>query len=137
MLKKCYIVAITFHDTSLRYGGNIHILFQMQIQISKTKLNMYFKQKSVSINSTHCVYPIQTFYNLLVFKVYFNCCKVEGHYLPQQIKNDPPNKHGFISDLLLFYENTQVLFFFIPFKRPVSQSFLLQYRHVLIYFLEL
>ncbi len=27
---KCYIVAVTFHDTSLRYGGNMHILLQMQ-----------------------------------------------------------------------------------------------------------
>ncbi len=32
---------------------------------------------------------MQTFYNLLVFKVYFNCCKVEGHHLPPQLKNDP------------------------------------------------
>ncbi len=27
---KIYIVVITFHDTSLLYGGNIHILLQMQ-----------------------------------------------------------------------------------------------------------
>ncbi len=32
---------------------------------------------------------MQTFYNELVFKVYFNCCKVEGHHLPPQLKNDP------------------------------------------------
>jgi len=31
---------------------------------------------------------MKTFYNLLVFKVHFNCCKVEGHYLPPQVKND-------------------------------------------------
>ncbi len=32
---------------------------------------------------------MQTFYDLLVFKVHFNCCKEEGHNLPPQMKNDP------------------------------------------------
>ncbi len=63
--------------------------------VSKTQLNMYFKTKNVTINSTHIVFALQntnmqTFYVLLVFKVYFNYCKVEGHHLPPQMKNDPP-----------------------------------------------
>ncbi len=55
---------------------------------------MYFKTKSVTIKSAQIVFTLhntnmQTFYDLLVFKVYFNCCKVEGHHLPPQMKNDP------------------------------------------------
>ncbi len=38
-----YIVAITFYDTSLRYGRNMHGLLQMQSL--KLELNMYFKTK--------------------------------------------------------------------------------------------
>ncbi len=30
VLKQMYIGSITVRDTSLRYGGNIHILLQMQ-----------------------------------------------------------------------------------------------------------
>ncbi len=55
---------------------------------------MYFKTKSVTIKSAQIVFTLQntnmqTFYDLLVFKVYFNCWKVEGHHLPPQMKNDP------------------------------------------------
>ncbi len=58
---------------------------------------MNFKTKNVTINSAQIVFTLQntnmqTFNNLLVFKVYFNCCKVEGHHLPPQMKNDPDNK---------------------------------------------
>ncbi len=55
---------------------------------------MYFKTKNVTIDSAQIVFTqqntsMQTFYDLLVFKVYFNCSKVEGHHLPPQMKNDP------------------------------------------------
>ncbi len=55
---------------------------------------MYFKTKNVTISSAQIVFTLQntnmqTFYDLLVFKVYFNCCKIEGHHLPPQMKNDP------------------------------------------------
>ncbi len=62
--------------------------------ISKTQLNMYFKTKNVTIDSAQIVFTqqntsMQTFYDLLVFNVYFNCSKVEGHHLPPPMKNDP------------------------------------------------
>ncbi len=62
--------------------------------IFKTQLNMYFKTKHLTIYSAQIVFTLQntnmqTFYDLLVFKVYFNCCKAEGHHLPTQMKNDP------------------------------------------------
>ncbi len=55
---------------------------------------MYFKTENVTINSAQIVFTLrntnmQTFYDLLVFKANFNCCKVEGHHLPPQMKNDP------------------------------------------------
>ncbi len=68
----------------------MHICFTNAI--SKAQLNMYFKTKNVTINSAQIAFTLQntnTFYELLVFKVYFNCCKVEGHHLSPQLKNDP------------------------------------------------
>ncbi len=55
---------------------------------------MYFETKHLTIYSAQIVFTLQntnmqTFYDLLVFKVYFNCCKAEGHHLPTQMKNDP------------------------------------------------
>ncbi len=83
----------------LQYHSMISLVWQehpyfVTNAISKTQLNMYFKTIFFTIDSAQIVFTQQntsmhTFYDLLVFKVYFNCCKVEGHHLPPQMKNDP------------------------------------------------
>ncbi len=51
---------------------------------------------------------MQTLYDLLVCKMYLNCCKIQfGHHLPPQMKNDPADKksmsHLFWECVILFY----------------------------------
>ncbi len=89
--------------------------------ISKTQLNVYKKK---TINSAQIVFTLQntnmqTLYYLLVFKFYFNCCKVEGHHLHHKLRmTQLPSK---LSSwfMLYFLSNTHVLtqWVFSPVKR--------------------